>query len=94
MITLSELQLKDVILIENGRRLGNISDLEINPDTGKIEAIILFVKDKKGNLFSKSDELIIAWNQIVRIGSDVILVREAYSPLLLSQTHSQTHVEK
>jgi len=85
MVTLTELQLKEVILMEDGRRLGNISDLEINPNTGKIEAIILFVKDKKGNFFSKSDELIIAWNQIVRIGSDVILVREANGPLLLTQ---------
>ncbi|KPH77173.1 MULTISPECIES: YlmC/YmxH family sporulation protein [Bacillaceae] len=85
MVTLTELQLKEVILMEDGRRLGNIADLEINPNTGKIEAIILFVKDKKGNFFSKSDELIIAWNQIVRIGSDVILVREANGPLLLTQ---------
>ncbi|MBU8790170.1 YlmC/YmxH family sporulation protein [Oceanobacillus caeni] len=85
MVTLTELQLKEVILMEDGRRLGNIADLEINPNTGKIEAIILFVKDKKGNFFSKSDELIIAWNQIVRIGSDVILVRESNGPLLLTQ---------
>ncbi|KKE78052.1 YlmC/YmxH family sporulation protein [Oceanobacillus caeni] len=85
MVTLTELQLKEVILMEDGRRLGNIADLEINPNTGKIEAIILFVKDKKGNFFSKSDELIIAWNQIVRIGTDVILVREANGPLLLTQ---------
>ncbi|WP_068672468.1 YlmC/YmxH family sporulation protein [Oceanobacillus sp. Castelsardo] len=88
MVTLTELQLKEVILMEDGRRLGNIADLEINPNTGKIEAIILFVKDKKGNLFSKSDELIIGWNQIVRIGSDVILVREANGPLLLTQSHT------
>jgi YlmC/YmxH family sporulation protein len=87
MVTLTELQLKEVILMEDGRRLGNIADLEINPNNGKIEAIILFVKDKKGNFFSKSDELIIGWNQIVRIGSDVILVREANGPLLLTQTH-------
>lgn len=89
MVTLSELQLKDVILIENGRRLGNIADLEINTETGQIEAIVLFVKDKKANLFSKSDELIIGWNQIVRIGSDVILVREAHGPLLLTQSNTQ-----
>ncbi|MFD1849136.1 YlmC/YmxH family sporulation protein [Oceanobacillus bengalensis] len=86
MVTLSELQLKEVILIEDGRRLGNITDLDINPDTGKIEAIIIMVKDKKGSLFSKADELIVGWNQIVRIGSDVILVREAKGPLLLTQT--------
>ncbi|WP_338322938.1 YlmC/YmxH family sporulation protein [Oceanobacillus halophilus] len=89
IVTLSELQLKEVILIEDGRRLGNIYDLEINPSTGRIEAFILLVRDKKGNFFSKSDEIIIPWDQIVRIGSDVILVREAKGPLLLAQ--SNTH---
>ncbi|WP_342772646.1 YlmC/YmxH family sporulation protein [Oceanobacillus piezotolerans] len=86
-MTLSELQLKDVILIEDGRRLGNISDLEINPVTGKIESIILMVREKKGNFFSKADEIVIDWNQIVRIGSDVILVRDEKSPLLLTNGH-------
>ena len=88
VVTLSELQLKDVILMEDGRRLGNISDLEINPDTGKIEAIIVMIRDKKGNFFSKSDEVIIYWSQIVRIGFDVILVRGANSQLLFTQSHS------
>jgi YlmC/YmxH family sporulation protein len=89
MIKLSELQLKEVIVIEDGRRLGNISDLEINPNTGRIEAIVLVIKDKKGNFFSKMDELIIPWKHIIRIGSDVILVRNERGPLLLTQTQTK-----
>ena len=76
MIKLSELQIKEVIVIDNGKRLGHIYDLEIDPDLGKIIAIILILRDKKSGLFGKPDELIIYWEQIVTIGADVILVKE------------------
>lgn len=86
---LSELQLKEVIIIDDGRRLGHISDLEIDPDNGKILAFIILGKEKKANLFGKMDELIVHWNQIVRIGSDVILVKEVQEPQLYIE--SQYH---
>ena len=76
MIKLSELQIKEVIVIDNGKRLGHIYDLEIDPDLGKIVAIILILRDKKNGLFGRPDELIIYWEQIVTIGADVILVKE------------------
>lgn len=79
---LSELQLKEIIIIDDGRRLGHISDLEIDPNNGKIIAIIVIAKDKKSNFFGKVDELVIHWDQIVRIGSDVILVKEVQEPQL------------
>lgn len=82
MIMLSELQLKEVIIIDDGRRLGHISDLEIDPNNGKILAVIILAKEKKAGLFGKMDELIVYWNQIVRIGSDVILVKEVEEPKL------------
>ncbi|MFC3040252.1 YlmC/YmxH family sporulation protein [Virgibacillus xinjiangensis] len=91
MVKLSELQVKEVIMIDDGRRIGHISDLEIDPDHGKILAIILIVKDKRDSLFSKSEELVIPWNRIVRIGSDVILVREVHTPLLYG---NQSYAEK
>ena len=76
MIKLSELQIKEVIVVDNGKRLGHIYDLEIDPDIGKILAIILVLRDKKNGLFGKPDELIIYWDQIVTIGADVILVKD------------------
>lgn len=83
MIKLSELQMREVIMMENGKRLGHIGDLEIDPDLGRIIAIIIFLRESKGSFFGKADELIIYWEQIVTIGDDVILVREAnQSPYL------------
>ncbi|GAB3067895.1 YlmC/YmxH family sporulation protein [Virgibacillus ainsalahensis] len=87
MIKLSELQMKEVIVVDDGRRIGHISDLEIDPDKGRILAIIIIVREKKDGLFGKSDEMIIHWDQIVRIGSDVILVKETQAPQLYAEPH-------
>lgn len=73
MIKLSELQLKEVIAVKDGSRLGFIDDLEIDPDNGQIIAIIVAARSKKTGLFKKQAEIIIAWEDIVTIGADVIL---------------------
>jgi YlmC/YmxH family sporulation protein len=38
---ISEFQIKDIVNIADGKKLGNMSDLEINTATGKIEAIVV-----------------------------------------------------
>lgn len=88
VIMLSELQLKEVIVIDDGRRLGHITDLEINPDNGRILALIILAKDNKANFFAKTGELFIHWEQIVRIGSDVILVRDVQEPQLYIESRN------
>lgn len=70
---LSDIQNKDVINISNGIKIGNIIDIKINVETGKIESFIL-EKKKFSNLFSNNDEIEIYYNQINKIGEDVILV--------------------
>ena len=69
---LSEIQNKDVINM-NGIKLGNIIDVKINADTGKIESFIL-EKKKFSSFFSNNDETEIYYDQIKKIGEDVILV--------------------
>ena len=70
---LSDIQNKDVINISNGIKIGNIIDIKINIETGKIESFIL-EKKKFSNIFSNNDEIEIYYNQINKIGEDVILV--------------------
>jgi YlmC/YmxH family sporulation protein len=82
MIKLSELQVKEVIIVNDGRKLGHISDLEIDPDRGKIIALVIYLREKKGGFFGKPEELMIYWEQIVTIGSDVILVKDVDGPRL------------
>lgn len=73
IMRLSEIQNKDVINLNTGMKIGNIIDIKVNSDTGKIESLIL-EKKKFALLFSNQDEVEIYWNQINKIGEDVILV--------------------
>lgn len=41
MNKISDFQVKDVVNVANGKKLGHIADLEINLNTGKIDAIII-----------------------------------------------------
>ncbi|MRG85481.1 YlmC/YmxH family sporulation protein [Salinibacillus xinjiangensis] len=72
---ISELQVKDIVAIEDGRKLGYITDLEIDVDKGYVVALVISLKGKMLGLFGKEEEMVIPWNHIVTIGADVILVR-------------------
>ena len=70
---LSDIQNKDIVKVSDGSLLGNIIDVEVNSE-GKILNLIVF--NKKGSIFSfkGKDEIFIKWNEIKKIGEDVILV--------------------
>ncbi|NLK00253.1 MAG: YlmC/YmxH family sporulation protein [Clostridia bacterium] len=75
MVRLAELAGKELVNLIDGARIGKIgdSDLIVDSATGQIESIIL----PKGNLLgflNKNQSLIIPWDAIVRIGTDVIIV--------------------
>lgn len=75
---LSEIQNKDVINLNSGMKVGNIIDVKINSETGKIESLIL-EKKKFSSIFNSNDEIEIYWTQINKIGEDVILVESLMS---------------
>ena len=75
---LSEIQNKDVINLNSGMKVGNIIDVKINSETGKIESFIL-EKKKFSSIFNSNDEIEIYWTQINKIGEDVILVESLIS---------------
>lgn len=70
----SELREREVVNILDGRRLGLASDLEIEIETGRILAIVVPGPGKILGLFGKSDDFVIPWERIKKIGVDVILV--------------------
>lgn len=74
MIKTSELKQKEVISINDGRRLGLVCDVEINMESGKLEAIIIPAGGKFLGFFSKENDIVIGWSNIRKIGVDVILV--------------------
>ncbi|EEL69392.1 YlmC/YmxH family sporulation protein [Bacillus mycoides] len=75
MIRISDFQMKDVVNISDGKRLGNIGDIDFDIDTGKIRAVIISKQTRMLGLFGKEVEFVIPWERIMKIGEDVILVR-------------------
>ena len=69
-----ELQKKEVINLTNGRRLGFVYDVEIDLHTGRVIALIVPGQNRFFRMFWKYEEFIILFEQIKKIGDDIILV--------------------
>ena len=74
MTKTSELREREVVNILDGKRLGLASDLESEAETGRIKAIVVPGPGKFLWLFGKSEDFVIPWERIKKIGVDVILV--------------------
>ncbi len=74
LMRISDLQSKEVVNIGDGKRLGTIGDLDIDTDSGLVRAIIIPVQGRFFGILGGGEDYVVPWNQIVRIGSDVILV--------------------
>ena len=74
MVSTADLREREIINIVDGRRLGFVADIEINLEKGKIEALIVPGQWRFLVLFGKESDYIITWDQIRKIGEDVILV--------------------
>lgn len=75
MVKISDFQIKDVVNVFDGKRLGNVGDIDINLSTGKIDAVVVGGTGKVLGIFGKEDNIVIPWKNILKIGEDVILVR-------------------
>lgn len=70
----SELRAREIVNILDGKRLGYPTDLEIDPHTGKITALVVPAPGKFTWLLGRGGEIVIPWEKILKIGVDVILV--------------------
>lgn len=73
----SDLKLKEVINVIDGKRLGTITDIEIDIESGKLTAIVVPGAGKFLGLFGRNEDIVIPWERINKIGFDVILVEAA-----------------
>ena len=76
---LSELSNKDVIRDEDGTKLGRIEDITIDTATGKIISIHVNSGFRLSGIFSLSEGIMIHWNKIDKMGSDVIIVETVHN---------------
>ncbi|WP_052339155.1 YlmC/YmxH family sporulation protein [Gorillibacterium massiliense] len=72
---ISDFQSKDVVNIIDGKKLGQISDLELDLRQGRIEAIVVPNHTRFFGMFGGGTDVVIPWRNIVKIGMDVVLVK-------------------
>lgn len=72
---ISDFQAKDVINIVDGKKLGQVSDLELDMRQGRIESIVVPNSTRFFGMFGGGTEVVIPWKHIIKIGVDVVLVK-------------------
>ena len=70
----SELRYKEVIDIHTGYRLGYACDLELDEREGCIASLVAPGRPRLFGLLGREEDYILPWKNIVRVGSDIILV--------------------
>ncbi|NMA86558.1 MAG: YlmC/YmxH family sporulation protein [Tissierellia bacterium] len=73
---LSELGYKEIINLNNGERLGLLtdSDIIVEEKTGKIIALLMPERRMQFKIFGDFDNTEIPWDSIRKIGNDMIIV--------------------
>jgi YlmC/YmxH family sporulation protein len=76
IIKISDLRDREIVNILDGRRLGPIKDIVLDLEKGKINALVLpsLTGGRIFGIFGRSDDLVVPWERISRIGVDVVLV--------------------
>ena len=74
MSCFSELRDKEIIDIHTGYRLGYACDLELDDREGCIASLVAPGRPRLFGLLGREEDYILPWKNIVRVGSDIILV--------------------
>ena len=69
-----DLKYKEVIDVHSGFRLGYVCDAEFDDAEGRLISVITPGKMKLFGLLGREDDYVIPWRNIIRIGSDIVLV--------------------
>lgn len=72
--SVNSLREKEVINIKDGARLGFVGDVELDLDTGRLISIVIPGAYKLAGLFGREQDVIIKWDDIKKIGDDLIIV--------------------
>ena len=72
--SINELKTKEVICVSDGARLGFVSDVEMDLFDGRITAIIVPGTYRLLGFLGKEEDIIIKWENIKKIGDDVIII--------------------
>lgn len=88
-----ELRCKEVINVADGKRLGRIVDIVFDLPSGKIKGLVVPMPNCGFSLFRQQQHIFIPFNQICKIGADIILV-EMYSDDISANTYILSEPKK
>lgn len=75
MLKVSDLRLREIVNVFDGKRLGLVQDLDIDLEAGRIKGLLALGSQARFlGFLGKDNDIYIAWEQVIRIGTDVILV--------------------
>ena len=70
---ISDIMEKEIINVKNGKKLGFITDIDLDVENGKVSSFS--ITGSSGNFFSRGAEIdTVFWRDILRIGCDTIIV--------------------
>ena len=70
----TQLQCKEVICVSDGKRLGFITDVQVEVPDGKICAIVVPGPCRILGIAGRSKDYLIPWSAVRKIGPDIVLV--------------------
>ena len=73
---LSDLQTKNIVSLADGKNIGSIIDVRINEE-GMIESLVIEQTKRAFSFMNHEGEIYIHWQDIAKIGEDVILVKRS-----------------
>ena len=74
---IQDFKYKDVVCVADGSRLGYVGDVELDTETARLTAIVIYGRPRWLGLFGREEDVVISWGDIQIIGEDTILVNYA-----------------
>ena len=75
MLRVSDLRMREIVNVLDGKRLGLVQDLDIDLEEGRVKGLLALGSQARFMGFlGKDEDIYISWEQVIRIGTDVILV--------------------
>lgn len=77
---IADLRYKEVVSVSDGSRFGFVGDVEMDLESGQVQALVVPGRLRLFGLLGREEELRIPWAAVRRFGEDIILIEESPQP--------------